>query len=478
MSKLLEMCKKMFEVGCIGFGGGNALIPILEDAFIDDKDNGETAAALDRDVVVANVTPGALPVEIVGSLGRRAYGIKGMFLSPIMFTLPGILGTLILMMLMSSLQESTMNLVLVGAVGISAFICSLLLEYMIRVFHSAIEGGIKRTIKVILLVVAITILISGGSLFKIMGINRTPFFGISTLTLLLAMFFWAFYVNNHRDFIHLGVGAVLTIIFLIGSGKNKLLEGTLFLSLVKLAMLILAVCAVVQSVRRNKTKMEINTRSLIKDILLWVGFAATLSIPAILIDPSMMEFPGRAFLSTLMSFGGGDAYLTIADGMFVDSGMISEEVFYGQVVTVVNVLPGSILCKCLFGMGFYIGNMIGGTTAGIALALSGYACSVAASCAIFFLIYYFYDALTSFESFNFISRWIRPIVVGLLIKVMLGLLTSNTALSDFSGNSTAAIVIFTVVLTIGNYLFRKKNRDMNFILIIIDVAIAMVYMLV
>lgn len=477
MKKLIDMCKKMFEVGCIGFGGGNALVPILEDAFVDENDNGETAKALDKDVVVANVTPGALPVEIVGSLGRRTYGIKGMFLAPLMFTLPGILGTFILMMLMSGLQESTMNLVLVGAAGISAFICSLLFEYMSRVIKSAKEEGKQRLTKVIILIVGVTVLISGGSLFKIIGIDKTPFFGISTLALLLAMFFWAFYVNTQHDVAHLGVGAVLTAVFLVGSGKNALLSDSIVFTIVKVLMLILAVYSLAKSIKTSKIKMQVDAKALTKDILLWVGFAVLLSLPSIIINPTMFEFPGRAFLSTLMSFGGGDAYLTIADGMFVDSGMISEEVFYGQIVTVVNVLPGSILCKCLSGMGFYIGNQIGGTAAGIALGLSGYACSVAASCGIFFLIYYFYDALTAFDSFNFISRWIRPIVVGLLIKVMLGLVSSNIALSDFSGRRTLAIIIFTIVLTAGNYLFRRKIKNKNFALIVFDIAAAMAFML-
>ncbi|MDO4975100.1 MAG: chromate transporter, partial [Alphaproteobacteria bacterium] len=292
MKKFSSLLKKMFEVGCIGFGGGNALVPILEDAFVDENDNGETAKALDKDVVVANMTPGALPVEIVGSLGRRTHGIKGMFAAPLMFTLPGILGTLILMLLMSGLQQKTMNFVLVGAAGISAFICSLLIEYGCRVFKAAKDEGKSRVIKVAVLVIGVTVLIAGGSIYKLLGIERDPFFGVSTLSLLLAMFFWAFYVNTQHDFLHLGIGGILTIIYLIGSGKNELLSGsvgTIVFDVTKGLMIILAAFALVQSIRKSQIKMKVDGKSLLTDILLWVAFAFVLSLPSIIINHGSFE---------------------------------------------------------------------------------------------------------------------------------------------------------------------------------------------
>ena len=56
-----------------------------------------------------------------------------------------------------------------------------------------------------------------------------------------------------------------------------------------------------------------------------------------------------------------DRYLTIADGLFVDTNMVTESQFYGHIVSVVNVLPGSILCKTLCGVGYYLGINISGS---------------------------------------------------------------------------------------------------------------------
>ena len=58
-----------------------------------------------------------------------------------------------------------------------------------------------------------------------------------------------------------------------------------------------------------------------------------------------LRFIGMGWLSSVMSFGGGDAYLSVAQGLFVEGGVINNADFYGNVVSVANALPGSILCK-------------------------------------------------------------------------------------------------------------------------------------
>lgn len=54
-------------------------------------------------------------------------------------------------------------------------------------------------------------------------------------------------------------------------------------------------------------------------------------------------------VSTLISFGGGEAYLTVAEGMFLSTDMVTSKQLYSQLLPVVNALPGSIPCKMLSG---------------------------------------------------------------------------------------------------------------------------------
>ena len=81
--KFRRFLQSMFYIGCIGFGGGSALIPIIEQE-IAEKQGLDAKQNIDKDVVVASITPGALPVEIAASIGRRGFGRQGMIAGAVM----------------------------------------------------------------------------------------------------------------------------------------------------------------------------------------------------------------------------------------------------------------------------------------------------------------------------------------------------------------------------------------------------------
>lgn len=62
---------------------------------------------IDKDVVVASITPGALPVEIAASIGRRKFGIRGMIAGAVMMALPGALMAVALVAVLSVFQEKS-----------------------------------------------------------------------------------------------------------------------------------------------------------------------------------------------------------------------------------------------------------------------------------------------------------------------------------------------------------------------------------
>ena len=156
-----------------------------------------------------------------------------------------------------------------------------------------------------------------------------------------------------------------------------------------------------------------------KDVGIWGVFALLCILPAVLADHSAWIFSGKGLLSSWISFGGGDAYLTIADGIFVEGNTVTSQQYYNHIVPAVNVLPGSILCKTLAAVGYYTGwNLTENLVVGVLFSIAGFACSIAASCSFFMLAYHLYDYLTSLQVFRIIRKWIRPIIGGLLIKIM------------------------------------------------------------
>ena len=107
MSKVTRLISSMFRVGLIGFGGGNALIPILEQIAVDEQKL-VSQEEYDEDVVVASITPGALPVEIAGGIGRRSIGSAGLLVGSISLALPGVILTLVLSAVISVLSSSVL----------------------------------------------------------------------------------------------------------------------------------------------------------------------------------------------------------------------------------------------------------------------------------------------------------------------------------------------------------------------------------
>ena len=117
VSQAGQFIRSMFWIGCIGFGGGSALIPVIEKEIadrqgIDEKQN------IDKDVVVASITPGALPVEIAASIGRRKFGIRGMIAGAVMMALPGALMTVALVAVLSVFQEKILSVVNMISIGV------------------------------------------------------------------------------------------------------------------------------------------------------------------------------------------------------------------------------------------------------------------------------------------------------------------------------------------------------------------------
>ena len=75
MKKLVQMLVSMNKIGLIGFGGGNALIPVIQQEVVEEK-GFITGEEYEKDIVAAALTPGALPVEIAAGVGKAVSGKK------------------------------------------------------------------------------------------------------------------------------------------------------------------------------------------------------------------------------------------------------------------------------------------------------------------------------------------------------------------------------------------------------------------
>ena len=456
MNKFVSMVTTMLKIGFIGFGGGTALIPVIEDEVVE-KSGIVTEEEFNSEVMIASITPGALPVEIATGIGRATAGNRGMIAAAAAMAFPGAFLTILLLVVLSSAGSMIKTQIGYLAVGISAFIILTLLLYALGPIEQAKNW--KEGMLYLFIIMAVFILSGEKNIYELLGFSVTPIFAISTIQILGTAFFVILFTKGELR----NVKRTLPAIVIAGGyflcvGKAHLIPievKPLFLYV----MFGMAAIGVVQSIRESANQKPFPTQRLTKSLVCWIFFTLMLSIPAIYLSRGIIRFIGTGFLSSVMSFGGGDAYLSVAQGLFVDSGNISYQEFYGNIVSVANALPGSILCKILTGIGYVIGyDMNQSVLEGLMVALCGFACSVAASGAIVVIVRAVYDKYENLRIFAVVKHFIRPIISGLLLNVAISLYISGIAIQAQAGLTAGMLCILTLVIILLNlWLTKKKN---------------------
>lgn len=459
---IVRLGLSMLRIGTIGFGGGNALIPVIEKEVVE---NGKlvTKRAYDEDVVAACITPGALPVEIAAGIGQRLGGASGMLMAASMMALPGAFFTVLILAVLTGEQGAALLGIRYISIGLGAFIISLLLAYAVKTTAAMQQAGKKAFRAMCLAMIAVFLLSSEKNLYALLGLHMQPVFHLSVISILGLSFFLIIFLGSGFSRKKGILAAVLTAAFLFSGNQLPALSAPVLHDATAALMTVLGFCGLVRSFRSGNEAVD--GVKLFKDTLreafIWLAFALLFALPALMMLPGSSSFFGEGFLSSLLSFG-GDAYLTIADGLFVQGGTVAAADFYGQLVPVANALPGSILCKILTGIGYLAGFRMGGTSAGLILALAGFAVSVAASGLIFGLVARLLRTFHDVPVFRQISLWVRPIISGLLLNVALSMLRTNLEIGAGLSVPEAAVLGLTVGLALFClYLLCARRKAMT-----------------
>lgn len=472
MSKLRNLLFSMAKVGIIGFGGGNALIPIIEEEVVKEKKL-ITKEEYDKDIIAATLTPGALPAELASGVGYQTCGLKGMVLGGVTMALPGAMLTVLFLSVLSQLNQALLDQIEYASIGITAFIMCLLTEYITGTWETYHES--RWRFMVIAVISGVFILTAGKNIFGIFQINASPVFSVSTVDALLVSFFAILFTGCKFRWQNVIPTLIIGVVYMLCVGKAGIIDNVFVTWTVRLVMVVLSVYGINQGHTRKKKPKRMELRPLLKKVMIWVLFFVILSVPAMLLvswqRTAMFDIHG--LLSSFMSFGGGDAYLTIAEGLFVPD-YIGEKEFYGNLVLLVNVLPGSILCKTLSGIGYIFGaNLTGGTIGGFVMAVAGFACSVAASCGIFHVIYHMYEWLERIEVFVKIKKSIRVIVSGLLLTVMAGLVKAGMTINSNPDYPWFTVPLMILGIYVLNYWLYHKAKCKNLVLISVSLVLSL-----
>ncbi|MDO5521649.1 MAG: chromate transporter [bacterium] len=470
----IQAIMSSFKIGCIGFGGGSILIPVIEKEVVENH-NLLSEEELNKDIVVASITPGALPVEIASAVGRRAGGISGMVLAAMAMALPGALLMVVLLSMITGSSEGILVQIQYIAMGINCFIAFLLTQYVagaIKVCKK--EKRLGAGVLIMLLVVAVT---CGKELYGVLGIKRTPIFDVSTLNVLGVTFFIIFYTQGKAEKRRLLLAGIVSMLHLFCVGKASLIDNMYIKNSVVIVMVALSSYGLLCSLKEKSIKVSWPYRQMTKEMGTCLGMVLLCSLPALCMVENTVFYIGKALASTMLSFGGGDAYLTIAESMFVSDSMVSSDQFYSQLVPIANALPGSILCKMLSGIGYYIGyNQTGTRLGGWLVSICGFGCSVMASCGVFTIICHVYEFFEEVSILELLKKWIRIIISGLLVSIALSLILVNINVSQSSGFAVSSVLAFSGIVYVLNWIAVRFGFKYHMILVLLSGASMLVFL--
>ncbi|MDZ8172929.1 chromate transporter [Microbacterium xanthum] len=383
----------MLKVGVIGFGGGSALIPVMEKELVGAGrlDEGEFV----KDTVIANITPGALPPKLAALSGLQLNGSAAALTGALAVALPGTIGTVALLALFSALGPGAVSVIEAASLGISAFILYLLAHYVVKVLA---PGGRLRAVPTAIAVLA----------FLLSGAGKTVSLGHDLAD---AEQQWMLPELSALGLVLVSLGGIAVVtLWQMVRGSSRAGSGDAAPS-------------------TGGGRRAMRAAGLVAALVVAGVGLALIVVPGV----ETAGLLGLIVVSTVSSFGGGEAYVGVADGFFVASGIVDSSVFYGQIVPVANALPGPILVKIAAGVAYTVGHGSGSVMAGVVLAGAALLITVGSCCAIALLLLAGYDRARESVFVRNISAYILPVICGLLASTSVSLLHASAEIAEGAG---------------------------------------------
>ncbi len=140
---ILKLFYTMFKVGLFTFGGGYAMISVLEHEFVEKNDWIKRDDFYDM-LAVAESTPGPIAINSSTFIGYRLAGVLGAIFSTIAMCLP----SLIIIYLISLFFDAFLSITLVAYAfkGIQACVCYLILSAGIKMIKKLKKNALTITL--------------------------------------------------------------------------------------------------------------------------------------------------------------------------------------------------------------------------------------------------------------------------------------------------------------------------------------------
>ena len=135
MNRLLELYWTFVKIGCVTFGGGYAMLPILERELVDKR--GWTTMDDLRDYFsIGQCTPGIIAMNVSTFIGEKRGGVKGAVVASASFLTGPILIILTIAMFLKNFAQ--LEVVQHAFAGIRVCVCVLILQAVLRLWKKSV----------------------------------------------------------------------------------------------------------------------------------------------------------------------------------------------------------------------------------------------------------------------------------------------------------------------------------------------------
>jgi len=181
MKKYLEVFLTFLKMGCITFGGGYAVIPIVERELVKKKGWITLEEAMDY-YTIAQITPGIIAVNLATFIGDKQKGPLGGILATMGFILPGTTFVIAAAVLIGNFAELPM--VQHAFAGIRIAVGALILDTVIKMSKGAFKDN--KAVIIFIAVFTISVLPQG----IIPAFFRSPIFLVLVSGLAGLLVYW------------------------------------------------------------------------------------------------------------------------------------------------------------------------------------------------------------------------------------------------------------------------------------------------
>lgn len=152
MRELLDMFFTFFRIGAVTFGGGYAMLPILQREIVENK-HWATEEELVDYYAIGQCTPGVIAVNTATFIGKKNRGILG----GVVTTLGVVSPSIIIISVIAALIHNFADIVWVqnALAGIRVCVCVFILNSVLKLLKSAVVD--KATLALYLLLFAVAV---------------------------------------------------------------------------------------------------------------------------------------------------------------------------------------------------------------------------------------------------------------------------------------------------------------------------------